>query len=90
MSHIYPPTRQGKIAMFQDTRAVAMQMGDNGMVRAMNAELASLGALETTLPVDVMETAVPAKPRRGRRPLPRCEHDMIAARCPVCNEEMGA
>lgn len=84
---MYPPSRDGKIQMFQDTRAVAVAMGDNGLVRAMNAELASLGALETTLPVDVMETVVPAKPRRGRRPLPRCEHGMIAERCPDCDPE---
>lgn len=89
MSQIYAPTRQGRIAMWREARAAALERGDMGMVRGANAELASLGVLETTQPADEMERVVPDKPRRGRRPLPRCEHDMIAARCPTCNEEEG-
>lgn len=62
------------------------------MVRTMDVELARLGAdrplpLETTQATEVMEEAVPDKPRRGRRPMPRCEHGMIADRCPDCSPE---
>lgn len=85
MSQIYAPTKQGKIAMFREARAKALSAGDQGMVRAMNVELATLGVFETTEAVDTLERTVPAKPRRGRKPMPRCEHDMIAARCPDCS-----
>ena len=71
--------------MFTETRERAVRAGDGGMVRTMNVELARLGALETTQAA-AMEHAVPEKPRRGRRPKPRCEHGAIADRCAECNE----
>jgi hypothetical protein len=70
--------------MFREALANARARGDVGMVRAMKVELAMLG--ETTEP-EPLETAVPVKPRRGRRPLPRCEHGMILMRCPDCSPE---
>jgi hypothetical protein len=82
-----------KIAMFRETRANARARGDRGMVRNMDVELARMGAgetaMETTQDATVLETVVPEKPRRGRRPMPRCEHDVIAARCPECMEEVA-
>lgn len=49
-------------------------------------ELQRLGAMETTEDTTALETVTPEKPRRGRRPKPRCEHDMILDRCPDCSE----
>lgn len=89
MSRVYPPTRSGKIAMFREQRAKAANVGDRGMVHCMDVELDRLGAFETTQDATVLETVVPEKPRRGRRPMPRCEHDMIAERCPDCNPELA-
>lgn len=87
MSRIHPPTRDGKIALWQETRARARAHGDAGMVRMTDMELRRLGALETTQDTTVLEMTVPEKPRRGRRPKPRCEHDMIADRCPECSDD---
>lgn len=36
--------------------------------------------------VEGQERAVPPKPRRGRKPMPRCEHNNIEGRCDACNE----
>jgi hypothetical protein len=43
--------------------------------------------LETTERDVPMESAVPEKPKRGRKPMPRCEHGVIAERCEICNAE---
>jgi hypothetical protein len=72
--------------MFRDARAKARARGDANMVRCMDVELSKLGysePMETTQAPE-METVVPEKPRRGRKPYPRCEHGMIAERCPDC------
>jgi hypothetical protein len=90
MSQVYPPTRAGKIAMFREQRANAANVGDRGMVHCMNVELDRLGAFETTQDATETEHAVPEKPRRGRKPLPRCEHETIAERCELCNPELAA
>lgn len=84
MSRVYETTRDGKIQMFRDALAQARAQGDAGMVRNCRLELA---ALETTRDDSPLEQAVPGKPRRGRRPKPRCEHGLIAERCEVCNED---
>ena len=89
MTQVYEASKQGHIAMFRDALANARARGDAGMIRAMNVELGRLGVFETTQ-APVLEMAVPEKPRRGRRPMPRCEHGMIAERCPDCNEELVA
>ena len=83
---VYEATREGQIRMFRDALANARARGDAGMVRAMNIELATYGVFETAVE-EPLEMAVPEKPRRGRRPMPRCEHDMILARCPDCSIE---
>lgn len=58
------------------------------MVRAMDLELSRLGdGLETTQAARDLEYAVPEPARRGRRPLPRCEHNLVADRCHLCNPE---
>jgi hypothetical protein len=41
--------------------------------------------VETTQPVQPLERAVPEPPKRGRKPLPRCEHNNILGRCVQCN-----
>lgn len=87
MSQIYAPTRAGKAAMFKAARIKALANGDLNMVRNLDCELAACGIFETTLPAEEMEQAVPEKPRRGRKPLPRCEHGMILLRCPECSPE---
>ncbi len=84
MSQIYAPTKQGRIAMFRETRAKALARGDMMMARAMGIELATLGVMETTEAPE-LERAVPGKP--GRKPMPRCEHDVIIPRCPECYPE---
>lgn len=89
MSRIYAPTRDGKIQMFREALAAARARGDAGMVRNCKVELAACGVFETAMDEPALEYAVPPKPR-GRRPKPRCEHNMIADRCPDCNEEMVA
>jgi hypothetical protein len=86
MTQVYEATKQGHIQMFREAFAHARARGDAGMIRAMNVELATLGVFETAQGPE-LELAVPEKPRRGRRPLPRCEHDMILARCPTCSPE---
>jgi hypothetical protein len=78
--------RAAKIADFRRMRAQARSAGDAGIARAMDLELAHLGEFETTQ-APALETATPAKPRRGRKPLPRCEHNLIASRCPDCADD---
>lgn len=90
MTPVYPPSRAGRTAMFREQRAKAASVGDGGMVRCMNVELARMGELETTEDTTEMETATPERPRRGRRPMPRCEHNMIAERCIDCNPDLAA
>lgn len=87
MSQVYAPSRDGKVAMWREMRSRARAVGDAGVVRMTNVELGRLGALETTEAVNDVETAVPERPKRGRRPKPRCEHDMILDRCPDCSPE---
>jgi hypothetical protein len=77
-----------KLRNFMDLRASAIANGDRKLARTMDVEIARLGyhpKMETTQAV-VMEQAVPEKPRRGRPPRPRCEHDMLLERCPECAE----
>lgn len=97
MNQLLAPTKQNRIQMFREARANARARGDLNMVHAMNVELATLGVFEenratlsyeTTQEPGLEEKAVPEKPRRGRKPLPRCEHEMIAARCPECSEDV--
>ena len=80
-------------------REYARRSRDTALERACNADLARFGyddqsALghvrqqETTVAtVPEQEQAVPPAPKRGRRPLPRCEHGQIADRCIECNQE---
>ena len=91
--------RSQKLALFLDTREDAIARGDYSVVACMNAELDRLGWNERTGPLErhetvleaavppPMEQAVPAKPKRGRPPSPRCEHDMLVDRCPTCAED---
>jgi hypothetical protein len=81
MSRIHPPTRAGKIAMFREQRAKAGRAGDGGMVRCMDVELARLGVSRET---------GQERPRRGRKPMARCEHDAIEARCELCHPDLAA
>lgn len=69
------------IAWYLQQRAKAMGQGDRGMIKAINADLARLGyvdspprpeavsssAMETTA-LAMPEHAVPERPRRGRPP----------------------
>ncbi len=71
--------------MFRENRARALACGDMMMARAMGIELATLGVMETTRDETVLEQAVPRRP--GRKPKPRCEHDVIIPRCPECFPE---
>jgi hypothetical protein len=77
-----------KLRNFLDLRESARMRGDTGLQRAMDAELRNMGycAPETTQAPE-MEMAVPEKPRRGRPPRPRCEHDLLLERCEDCREE---
>jgi hypothetical protein len=77
-------TTDGRIAEFKEALEAARARGDAGMERAMKVELATLGVFETVTP-EPLEMAVPAKP--GRRRMPRCEHDTIIPRCPLCYPE---
>lgn len=81
------PTVRDALAL----REYARRSGDINLERACNADLARYGhqdAPETTQAVIVgQEQAVPPAPRRGRRPLPRCEHGQIADRCIECQED---
>ena len=80
---------QARIQSFRQARANALARRDWSMVNTMDVELARLGFQEPmeTTEAPVMEMAVPAPSRRGRRPLPRCEHNMIVGRCPDCDPE---
>lgn len=86
---MYAPSREGKTLMFREMRAKARAVGDAGVVRMTDVELGRLGALETTEAVNEMETVVPERPKRGRKPKPRCEHGQIAERCIECNDELA-
>jgi hypothetical protein len=75
--------------MFLQERADARARQDAGVERCMNVELARMGyqePLETTAQ-QPMQTTLQEKPRRGRPPKPRCEHDMLVGRCPDCSED---
>lgn len=80
--------------MWRESRTKARSVGDHSMVRMCNMELGRLGSLEetpeTTQDTTVLETVTPAAPRRGRKPKPRCEHNMIADRCVECNPDLAA
>ena len=89
-----------KLKMFMDVRSEAVARGDRRLQRTMDVEIARLGyrvpegpfisvegPQETTQAVGLMEQAVPEKPRKGRPPKPRCEHDMLLDRCPDCSLE---
>lgn len=79
---------QARIASFRHARATARARGDAKMVRAMDLELSRLGdGLETTQAAPELEYAVPEAAKRGRKPLPRCEHNLVADRCHLCNPE---
>ncbi|HTG20904.1 MAG TPA: hypothetical protein VK681_12740 [Reyranella sp.] len=54
----------------------------------MNVELDRMGYRETVIP-EPMETTMAPNPKKGRPPKPRCEHNMIADRCPDCNDELA-
>lgn len=76
-----------------EMRARARASGDVNLERACNADLARYGYRdappETTAATEpeTMERAVPAKPKRGRPPRPRCEHGQIVGRCTACEED---
>lgn len=89
-----------KLALFLETREDAFHRQDWSVVMAMNAELQRVGykdpesvldrhemAPETMQATEVLERAVPERPKRGRPPRPRCEHGMLVERCPTCNED---
>jgi hypothetical protein len=82
-------SRAERVAMWREQRDSARARGDTGIARCAERELDRLGVIETTQDATELEHAVPEKPRRGRRPKPRCEHDIIAERCPDCNPEMA-
>lgn len=69
-------------------RERARGLGDAGLERACNADLARYGHMETTeAVVEDQERVVPEPPKRGRKKLPRCEHNKIVGRCPQCDDE---
>jgi len=77
-----------KLRNFLEIRENARRMGDSGLQRAMDQEMRRMGyAAPETTQAPVMEMAIPEKPRRGRPPKARCEHDMLLERCPDCAEE---
>jgi len=81
-----------RIASFRQALASARSRGDASMVRCMKIELGRLGVGETAGPLETvtpepMENTMAERPRRGRRPMPRCEHGAIADRCEICNRE---
>ncbi len=79
-----------KLQMFMSARAEAIARGDRRLARTMDVEIARLGYRapeRETMQAVTMEQAVPEKPRRGRPPKPRCEHDMLLDRCPDCKLE---
>lgn len=81
------PTVIDRLKMRQYARAC----GDKSLERACNADLARHGyrdELETTEAETLPEQVVPDKPKRGRPPRPRCEHDMIVDRCPDCRDDL--
>jgi len=87
------PTVVDRLAMRERARA----LGDTNLEIACNADLVrygyrdddnTTGGLETTeMVAQNMETAVPEPPKRGRKPLPRCEHNQIVGRCDVCEDK---
>jgi len=74
--------------MFLQERAKARSRGDRSVERCMNVELDRMGYRETVIP-EPMETTMAPNPKKGRPPKPRCEHNMIADRCPDCNDELA-
>lgn len=81
-------THASRVANWRDMRAKARSVGDFSMVHTAGVELQRLGIgpLETTQGPET-EQAVPGRPKRGRKPKPRCEHEMILERCPTCSPE---
>ena len=90
--HADPPVHPRALS-FLHARAKAQARGDANMVRTMNVELARMGYADprSADPAPVAVTAVldaPRPKRAGRPKMPRCEHDVIASRCPVCLGEV--
>ena len=91
------PAIHPRAASFLHAREKAARRGDANMVRAMNIELGRMGYVDPHLaevvPVAataVLDPLIDPKPKRAGRPkLPRCEHDAIAARCPICLGEVA-
>jgi hypothetical protein len=74
--------------MFLTERDRAYARGDAGIIRSMDAELRRLGIADTATIADPTGRSGALKARGGRPKLPRCEHNNVAERCPVCNEEV--
>jgi len=90
--HADPPVHPRALS-FLHARAKAQARGDANMVRTMNVELARMGYADprSAEPAPAAATAVldaPRPKRAGRPKMPRCEHDVIASRCPVCLGEV--
>jgi len=83
----------GRVQEFRRTYREARARGDVNLANAMQVELRRLGAgpeparMETTV-AEMPERAVPAPPRRGRPPRPRCEHGEIADKCLACSPDL--
>jgi hypothetical protein len=86
--HIHP-----RVRMFLDNRDRALARGDGGVVRSMDAELRRLGVSDDATLANPTGEALPipsvSKSKTGLK-LPRCEHENVADRCPVCNPELEA
>ena len=82
--------------MFLDARARARASGDHNLARALTADLARYGIVDTVVPVETaggLETTAIRAPERavpqnrgGRPRLPRCEHGKTPGKCRNCPE----
>ena len=83
------------VVMFLRARDRARAVNDPGLVRALTADLRRLGVSDAATLADPEGhprngTEPVPKGKGGRPKLPRCEHDMIASRCPECSPEEAA
>ncbi len=95
-----------KILQFLQARDRAAARQDWGIVRSTTADLRRWGVSDSATLANPSGAATAGRtdetgvsvaveerpqPNRGGRPkLPRCEHDEIATRCRICNEDEAA
>lgn len=79
-----------RVRTFLDARDRALERGDGGVVRAMDAELRRLGVSDDATLANPSGKALQSATTKPKSKLQRCEHENVADRCVECNPELAA